>query len=75
MSIQNHRNANRAIINYSEIITLAIVCKSLTISSEKAWLKLIEKNLYDLFSNIYSKTRFNCTRRHLKDMIILIDEK
>ncbi len=75
ISIQNRRNANFAIISDSEIITLAIVGELLMIPSEKTWLRFIKKNLCDLFPNICSRTRFNRTRRHLKDIIILIHEK
>lgn len=63
--IKNRRNANKAIMSDSEIITLTLAGELLTIDSEKAWFGFSEKNLRELFPNFCTRTRFHRTRKSL----------
>lgn len=73
--IKNRRNINDSIISDSEIITISIVGELLMIPSEKAWLSFVKKNLRSLFPRTCDRSRFNRTRRNLKDIILLIRER
>ncbi len=73
--IKNRRNINDSIISDSEIITISIVGELLMIPSEKAWLNFVKKNLRSLFPRVCERSRFNRTRRNLKDIILLIRER
>lgn len=67
--IKERRNIKDAILSDSEIITISIVGKLLTIDSEKAWLGFCRRNLRDLFPKFCDRTRFNRTRRALHAVI------
>lgn len=51
-SVKNRTNISKSKLSNSEIITINIVNKALTIDSEKAWFYFIKKNLTNLFPNI-----------------------
>lgn len=67
--IKERKNINNSILSDSEIITISIVGKLLTIDSEKTWIGFCKKNLTDLFPRFSHRTRFNRTRRGLHAII------
>ena len=49
----------------SEIITLLLVGELLSINFEKSWFSFYTRNLRDLFSEFYTRTRFHRARKSL----------
>ncbi|MCC9295961.1 IS982 family transposase [Clostridium sp. WLY-B-L2] len=70
--IKNRRNSNHSIMTDSEIITVSLAGKLMSIDSENAWVGYCKKNLKELFPSFCSRTRFNRTRKSLYKIIELI---
>jgi len=73
-SIKNRRNIFESNLSDSEIITISIVGETAMISSEKSWFNFVEKNYYDLFTDIGDRTRFNRTKRNLYKVVLEIQK-
>lgn len=72
---KNRRNVDDSILSDSEIITISIVGKLITIDSENAWHGFCKKNFRDLFPKLCERSRFNRIRRSLHAVIDEIRKK
>ena len=71
-SVKHRPNINKAILNDSEIITIAPCGEIIGIDSEKAWYSFVKKNYSHLFPKMCDRSQFNRTRRNLMQVINLI---
>ena len=73
--VSKRRNQQYSKMSDSEIITICICGELAGIASENVWYSFVKRNFHHLFPNLYSRTRFNRTRRALLQVTELIHEK
>ena len=71
-SVKHRPNIHKAILNDSEIITIALCGEILGIDSENAWYEFVKKNYQHLFPKMCDRSQFNRTRRNLMQVMNLI---
>lgn len=71
-SVKHRPNIHKAILNDSEIITIALCGEILGIDSENAWYSFVKKNYRHLFPQMYDRSQFNRKRRNLMQVMNLI---
>ena len=73
--IKNRLHKDKAIMSDSEIITIAMMGEIMSIDSENAWVRYVQKNMRDLFPRMCERSRFNRLRRNLSSVTEYIREK
>ncbi len=66
------KNVDKALLNDSEIITIALCGEIVDVDSENAWYSFVKKNYRNLFHRMRDRSQFNRTLRNLLQITNLI---